>query len=359
MWMGSFLFIAALSVVPWMVGFAGWYDNHPYRDILFYTPFVHSLWYGPLLYFYIKSITNFNYKISRKEVWHLAPGIVYLFYNIVIIVVDVVILDRYFLMDENADPDFDYWYQLLSMLSLIYYLVISFNYLKNYKSYTYNELSFAEIASMRWLRNFSVAFAVITFLPIINDALSNLSAFKKLRYVGPWYYFFSFGLVVYYIAINAYNSVVIPLRKLNYHPELLQSKNQAPTIDLEVAVDIQEKNHLIDSKLEPFIQELELQMAEKKYFTNQELTLNELAKILNTNSVYLSKAINQGKGQNFNDFINQYRVKAVLSMMKDPAFKHFSLLGMAYEAGFNSKSTFNRAFKKVTGSVPKDFNGFS
>ena len=60
--MGWFLLVAALMIIPFMVGFAGWYDNQPYRDILFFVPFVHSLAIGPLLYFYVRAISNYTFK---------------------------------------------------------------------------------------------------------------------------------------------------------------------------------------------------------------------------------------------------------------------------------------------------------
>ena len=56
--MSYFLLIAAMLIIPFMVGFAGWYESHSYRDILFFTRFVHSLAIGPLLYYYIKAIFN-------------------------------------------------------------------------------------------------------------------------------------------------------------------------------------------------------------------------------------------------------------------------------------------------------------
>jgi AraC-like DNA-binding protein len=69
----------------------------------------------------------------------------------------------------------------------------------------------------------------------------------------------------------------------------------------------------------------------------------------------LSKVINSTYGQNFNDYINRFRVDEAVKLMNDPAYKNFNILVVAYDAGFNSKSTFNRAFKKVTGVTPKDY----
>jgi len=69
----------------------------------------------------------------------------------------------------------------------------------------------------------------------------------------------------------------------------------------------------------------------------------------------LSRVINEHFGRNFFDFINGYRVAEVKRKILDPAYAHFSLLGIAFESGFNSKSAFNRVFKKITGQTPSQF----
>ena len=70
---------------------------------------------------------------------------------------------------------------------------------------------------------------------------------------------------------------------------------------------------------------------------------------------HLSKVVNSGLDKNFNDFVNGYRVEAVKNKMSDPSTAHLTLLGIAYECGFNSKATFNRAFKKHAGVSPSAF----
>ncbi|UFH57776.1 AraC family transcriptional regulator [Spirosoma sp. KNUC1025] len=69
----------------------------------------------------------------------------------------------------------------------------------------------------------------------------------------------------------------------------------------------------------------------------------------------VSQIINQGFGMNFNDFVNLYRIKAVIAQIQSGNHTMYTLLGIAYECGFNSKSTFNRAFKKRTGLAPRDY----
>lgn len=96
-------------------------------------------------------------------------------------------------------------------------------------------------------------------------------------------------------------------------------------------------------------------MQQDELYKDAELTLSQLAKNLSTNSSVLSKVVNQGFGLNFNDFVNEYRVKAVTELLKAGEQKNQTLLGIAFDCGFNSKATFNRAFKKQTGLSPKEW----
>ena len=92
-----------------------------------------------------------------------------------------------------------------------------------------------------------------------------------------------------------------------------------------------------------------------KVYQDAELSLVQMAKQLKTNPTILSKVINQGFGKNFNDFVNHYRIEAVKEKLKAGEQKTQTLLGIAYDCGFNSKATFNRAFKKATGTSPKEW----
>ncbi|RZK87713.1 MAG: helix-turn-helix domain-containing protein, partial [Hymenobacter sp.] len=90
-------------------------------------------------------------------------------------------------------------------------------------------------------------------------------------------------------------------------------------------------------------------MAGEQPWLEPELTLPELAHRLRTHPALLSKIINASCGQNFNDFVNTYRTQEAQRKLADPRFAHYSLMGVALESGFNSKSTFNRVFRKLPG----------
>ena len=107
-------------------------------------------------------------------------------------------------------------------------------------------------------------------------------------------------------------------------------------------------------ELHPWREKLLRLMEQEQPWLEPELTLTELAHRLRTHPALLSKVINAGCGQNFNDFVNAYRVQEARRKLADARFAHYSLVGVALESGFNSKSTFNRVFRKVTGQAPSE-----
>jgi len=100
---------------------------------------------------------------------------------------------------------------------------------------------------------------------------------------------------------------------------------------------------------------IELAMIEKKYYLHNDLTLHELATLLETNTLYLSKVINMHTGQNFSSFVNHYRIDEACRLLVADKQQVMSIEGIALSSGFNSKSAFNSAFKKMKGITPSEF----
>ncbi|MFK7904446.1 MAG: helix-turn-helix domain-containing protein, partial [Chitinophagales bacterium] len=103
------------------------------------------------------------------------------------------------------------------------------------------------------------------------------------------------------------------------------------------------------------LQKIKERMKVHQDFLNPTLTLKEFAKNLHEPSRNVSMHINQGLEMSFVDFVNQYRVTAVKQQIAEGALENFTLLAIALESGFNSKSTFNRVFKKSTGMSPSEY----
>ncbi len=92
-----------------------------------------------------------------------------------------------------------------------------------------------------------------------------------------------------------------------------------------------------------------------KIYLNKDVNIRLIAEVLQTNKSYVSHIINDTYNKNFNSFINQYRIKEAVELLSNPDYNQYSIEGIAYEVGFNTKSSFNNAFKKETGVTPSFF----
>lgn len=357
-WLSVFVLLCSLYITPWMLGFAGWYDNQPYRDILFYVPFLHLFFIGPVIYFYTQSLLNPAFRFSKKEFLQLIPGILYLLYSFTVWLTDKVILKKYFFYEDGSDKDFAFWYQILGLLSMLIYFFISLKYYLLYKKLIFQITSYANQIVFNWIRNFLYAFLSMLLLRIVFYILPFIIEGSD-DYSGVWWHYLFFSIVLYYIAITGYSNSIetkigYTLSYVENKPIYLLSSNENTTeentidIEYELEKEISEEVNLWKQKITNLIEKHNL-------YKNPELTLSDVAKKLETNTSIISKAINQGFQMNFNDFINNYRIEAVKECLKNNEHKKSTLLGIALDCSFNSKATFNRAFKKHTGLSPKEY----
>jgi AraC-like DNA-binding protein len=366
-WLSVFLLLCICYIAPWMLGFAGWYNsnNQPYRDILFYVPMQHLYFMGPVIFFYVQSLLNPSFRFGKKDWLHLLPGALYLLFCIVMVVTDKLILKRYYFLADGSDRDFDSWYQYSGLLSMVFYFVLSLRYYRLYKKLMVQVVSYADVVLFRWVKNFLIAFLLMQLLRVSSELFSQyIPAINN--YIQTWWFFLGFALIFYYIAITGYSNSIetkIPfkLNLLTYKSSLLLQNSTMPvegnnfTEDTEVIENTlserKEDSNLL-AEWKPKIQEL---LHKEKVYEDPELSLTQVAKQLKTNASVVSKVINQGFQLNFNDFINNFRIEAVKEKLKAGEQKKQTLLGIAYDCGFNSKATFNRAFKKVTMLSPKEW----
>jgi len=371
-WLALFLIICILYIAPWMLGFAGWYDNQPYRDFIFYMPMQHLFFIGPVIYFYVQSLLNPSFKFGKKKWLHLLPGIMYMLYNLIIFVTDKIILHRYYFLADGMDKDFDSWYQYVGFASMAIYFFLSLRYYQLYKKLMVQVISYADTVLFRWIKNFLTAFLTMLLVRLLFYLGSFIPAFLNLQYVGPWWEYFSFAIIFYYIGITGYSNSIqtkVPFKVnvLSHHKSLLLLRqshssaiiNETSFIEDAEIIEFGTAQSTASKEDESLLKEwkpkiLKLIEIEKAY-EDPELSLTQVAKQLKTNPTIISKVINQGFQLNFNDFVNFYRIEAVKEKLKAGEQNTQTLLGIAYDCGVNSKATFNRSFKKATGVSPKEW----
>jgi hypothetical protein len=256
-----------------MLGFGGWYDNQPYRDVLFYTPFQHLFFIGPVIYFYTQSLLNPSFRLTKKNALHLLPGVLYLLYSLFICFYDKLIVHEYYFYKDGMDKDFDFWYQKTGLVSMIIYFVMSIRYYNLYRKLMFQVVSYADSILFKWIKTYLYSFLLMLLLPIVFDILSLF--FPELNsYKGTWWFFLFFSIVMYYIAITGYSNPIetkIPfeINVFNNKPVLLLAGNfntEDSIIDIEH--ETFEENH--SQEIEVWKTKIESYLKEEKPFQNPE-----------------------------------------------------------------------------------------
>ncbi|MFY0688272.1 MAG: helix-turn-helix domain-containing protein [Cyclobacteriaceae bacterium] len=135
----------------------------------------------------------------------------------------------------------------------------------------------------------------------------------------------------------------------NYHGQIYAIDEKVVKPKKSMATQLEEdRAKIFESKLLDYIQM-------EQSFLNPTLSLRQLAQLIEIHPNQLSWLLNEYMGKNFNEFINGFRIEHFKKLVTDPSNNHISLIGLAYESGFNSKTVFNTTFKKTVGMTPKEF----
>lgn len=157
----------------------------------------------------------------------------------------------------------------------------------------------------------------------------------------------SVGLLIYSLAYVNWSHPGIS-------PAILPEREAVP--DLPEPTDRKRLNYNLSiEQLRKYADKLEAILQEQQVYLNPELSLNNLSEKLGIPAYQVSEIINRHYELSFFDLINQFRVNEVKKRLADPAYSHFSVLAISMDCGFNSKSSFNNAFKKITGTTPSKY----
>lgn len=351
LWLSAFTLLCVLYISPFMLGYAGWYSQQPYRNILFYTPMQQLLVLPPLLYFYCRSLFDRSFVFTRKQLLHFLPAALYLLYSCVVVVTDQLVLGEYYFYADERDKDFSFWYQAAGFVSLLVYLLLSLRSYHTYKQITYNTVSYADSLTFAWAQRFLLAFLLLLILRALFFFINP----EWDEFGRKFWYYLSFSVLFYYISISGYVNTVRSVTFFN-EPGVSLAEKAAEHVDRvedEPQQDEAVKKELPDSDY--WKSKIEQLVLDEKLYENPELSVADIAQPLGIAPKKVSQIINQGFAVNFNDYINQHRVKAVIAKLQEGEHSIQTLLAIAYDCGFNSKSTFNRAFKRHTGLSPNAY----
>lgn len=314
---GLFLFSISIACIkiPIQEIFPQFLSNFP-------IPILYQFAWGPLLYLLILSSLYNNFKLKKADYLLFIPSIIF--------DIGLRYLTIWNVWNTEILNSINFLVDIVAALYFIFFLIRSINVLSSFKKELDDFYSEVNRNTLFWLSSFlKISLLLITcwLLYIISTlSLSN----------------YSFGLIkTYYPSYIAISGIIYYLTH-SWSSELriqqLDSKNK--TFDFPI-YDAQE---ILDKVLE------------NKYYLNPEITIKNLANLMQVNRNGLSHTINKGFDKNFNDFINELRVEEVKRILNNKTHTHLTLLGIGLESGFNSKASFNRAFKKFTGQTPSEYH---
>lgn len=299
--------------------------------------------FGVLLYFYARFLVVENFALRAKAGLHFLPfalhfGWLTLFYRL-----DAEtkrrILQQYI---GSENPKITNWLYfglfLLQTAHMLTYMGLTLRLLKKYSPILQSANSTLEKISWRWLRNLTIGFGSFVLLTLLYVLWLQLG-FPYSRTVD--------ALVLIAMASQIYLIGYMTLRQPEIFSGALAVKNSPKY----------EKSTLTPARAETYLNKLLQLMETEKLFTNSELKLQDLADKLNLSPHHLSQIINERRGQNFFDFLNQYRIAEAKKYLSAPGKQNYTILSIALEVGFNNKASFNTAFKKHTGMTPSEFRG--
>lgn len=293
---------------------------------------------APSLFLAIKYYTSPLNKINKKDFNHLIPALLYFVINI-----KYVFYSNNELLEIITNPPKNkVLFQILEfgfIIQCITYLIIAFFKLKKYQN-NLKRYDSSNSKSLRWLEFIIYILAVLLILWILNTN----------KFFGN-YIIIGYAICIFYLGYYAIN-------QLEIFPYSDDSKSQLNTL---LSEEVSEpKNQIINKEQLNLLKSrlLKIMENEKPYLDN-ELNLIKLSTLLEISIKELSFVVNEGIGENFNQFINRYRVEESKKLLIDSNFNNLNMLGIAYQAGFNSKTIFNTAFKKHTGMTPSEFQKFN
>ena len=309
-----------------------------YYDTWYYFMLDLSWVTGPLLYFYVKAQTVPDFRLKRSDSIHFLPLLLQ-----IICSVFVRLQNLYWDGTRESLTWLGYWgYVVWMNYSTIYVLasLLIILYAIQAEKLLLAPPEGVQIDSQRnqWLKriilSFKVYFSLVLAILVIDLLVYKVSVDQSYFYFTRFYYypfFAGISLLTYWIGIEGFR------------------RKDHEGLSLRVELDQGKKG-----ELEQIAAELEKLMRDKKLYTEPELTLNVLAEHLEVKPYLVSQTLKEICKTKFSDYINAKRVDELVRLLSDPQNSKFTLLSLALEAGFNSKSSCHRAVKKHLGKSPSE-----
>ena len=297
---------------------------------------------GPLIYFYVKSVFDPAFLLGESERRHFYPVVVDLGAKLVgwVFVVGVLLG----VINESQGPSFgnvmdeyNTYVDIPRWISVTVYLVITRRLLNQYVIAGKSVTGEQKQLDLRWIRQFVHVFLIFQVIWFVHLVPYIIPEFRNALLASfGWYpIYIPLAILIYWLGFKGYlytrMSVSVTSTPKSISPELAKE-----TIEQVVAA-------------------LSKAMQVDTLYLDPNLTTDKLGQQLQLSPKLISAVLNQHIGKNVNGFVNEYRVDEVKRRLTNPVYEHLTLTGIAFDCGFNSQATFQRAFKLQTGMSPGEY----
>lgn len=309
------MYLGNLSSLPIPIGF-----------MLNFVPLIIIMPIGPFLYFYVRSVTDPDFRVTRRYRRYFWPVVVDVVPQVTAVIFVVGVVSGLIVNNNRSWALFIDTYNVYSdiprWLSITIYLFRSYRYLEGFNLHK---------DRLQWMKQFTGAFMgfqAVWLLYLIPYIIPQLTDYV-LNAVDWYPVYIPMVVLVYFLGIKG---LLMPEREVKATPAPLESQL------INTAVPLLKKA-----------------MEEDQLFLNSSLNLALLSKHTGLPSKTISAVLNQHLNKSYNEFVNNYRISMFKEKVSDPSFEHLTIMGLALECGFNSLPTFQRAFKNNMGMSPKEY----
>jgi AraC-like DNA-binding protein len=298
----------------------------------------------PVFYLYVVSVCYSDFKFKPKYILHLLP----------FLIANVILLPRFYTVDFASKINFLtnrqsmielQFNHILIHIQIVIYIIAVFMLLRKAKKLYLENYAGTNINSYNWLFQFTIVLTILYFIALVK----NIFKFSDYPNISEW---IKIGLQVFQLLIICWY-----LFKALNNPGLF--RNIDSKLKLVSDIILEEKNNtplaVNEKEYNEELLKLQQYMIEEKPFLNPSVTIQDISAAIEIPVRDLSLLINHKLEQHFYDFVNTYRIENAMDILKDVTKSKLTILEILYDVGFNSKSSFNTAFKKHTGNTPTTY----
>lgn len=313
----------------------------PFEVVDYFKPgiFPINFLFGPLLYFYVSSLAIEDFRLKKIQLLHVIPLLAVCIHRSTI---DAVSISSSSNLVENPSYIYNKVYHILLIISMFIYWIFSVKLILNHrKNIPFYFSNYSQKNTLSWLIFVVLIFLLVFLSDLLLFAIAKVFDLKVVEFLSLSANLTAFTFIMVFFGIN--QSVIYKFSK--EEKDLLKNESE----------EKYKRSGLGDKEIEDINSQIFNYLEIKKPYLNTEFSLQMMVDDLGISRQNISQVINTGQKKNFYKLINGFRVKEVKEKLLNPKYEHYTILGIAFECGFNSKTSFNRIFKEETGLTPTEY----